>query len=177
MRLWSGKKRLAKKHLKEGSYFTKLLEWAVTVKPGDYIFTCEGNNRKVASVELIWENEGRWNRNRENKTYFLSEVCFTDTHGTIHYCPGGGCASGAKDPKKISDSLIRHYQAMQESDLEKWYTKNSDPHIQAVNQLKIMKDAISAKLPLVDNFGEILPEFDFVNHRTLDDKNLLNSLV
>jgi len=99
MRWYKGKKRLAKKLLGKQLW---LIKWALTIKPGDYIATCEGCNRKVTEVEYDWINEGLFRRGKKNKTRVICEVRFTDTNGQWHNCPGGGCAYPAETPEQVT---------------------------------------------------------------------------
>jgi len=102
--LYKGKSRLCKKLFH--SFDKDLLTWALSVKVGDYISTCEGCNRKVASIGYFWNNEGLWQRGKKNRNWFLSEVVFTDSNGRKHYCPGGGCAS----PKESNEMIINRFK-------------------------------------------------------------------
>lgn len=161
-RLWYGKKRLAKRLVREGTSYTRLLRWGLTIKPGDYIATCEGTNRKVAEVEIEWKNEGRWRRGKPNKTWFLFEIVFTDTRGGWHYCPGGGCSSPAEPPEVVNRYLTNY--ALQQltpegrQSLEEWTRPEDLPKV--LERLARTEQAIKEGRPLVDEFGEILPEFD-----------------
>ena len=101
-KLWRGKKRLCKPMLCGDS---KILNWALQVKVGDYIGTCLGHNRQVAKIEYLWQNEGLWRRFKKNRSWFLEEVIFQDTTGGSHACPGGGCAF----PPEPVEKILRYY--------------------------------------------------------------------
>lgn len=146
MKLYRGKKRLAAKFLHSDRQ--KDLEWALTIKPGDYIGTCEGCNRQVVSIRQIWRNEGQHSRGKSNKTWFLDEMVFIDTHGHLHYCPGGGCAFPAEPPQKVTD-FFRGFFA------------NPDLAISLVSKsCQAFRKAFQEGRPIVDVHGELLPEFE-----------------
>lgn len=158
-RLYRGKKRYAKRLYPGRS--EQLLLWALSVKPGDYIATCEGCNRQVVSKEIDRANEGHWNRNRPNKTSVIHEVVFTDTRGRWHYCPGGGCAYPAETPEQVTQyfrEYILHPEA--ESEIRTWYGKDTDSINKALERHHRFKDALLTGRPIVDAHGELLSEFD-----------------
>lgn len=93
-KIYNGKKRVAYKYIVKS--YIPILKWALTVNVGDYIATCEGCNRKVASIKYEFTNIG--------KQRVLNEVVFEDTNGGIHYCPGGGCAY----PKETRDQVVAY---------------------------------------------------------------------
>lgn len=165
MKLWRGKKRLAKKVLgRLNSRSNTLIQWALTVKPGDYIATCEGCNRQVAKVEPSWYNVGQWLHGRPNKTYFLHEVVFTDTRGRMHPCPGGGCAYPAETPEEVTKYFREWaFETAGEDRLRQWYgedDESADRLNHAIEQLKKFREALTSGQPIVDAHGELLPEFE-----------------
>jgi len=129
------------------------LEWAIAIKPGDWIGTCEGCNRQVTEVEPIWVNEGRFRRGKPNKTRVVFEVRFTDNHGRWHYCPGGGCAFPPESVEKIE----AYYKAWV-ADAKKEDLQWDDGTFRA--RLARMEQAFAEGRPIVDSHGEFLPEFD-----------------
>jgi hypothetical protein len=166
-KLWRGKKRLAKKMLGPRAFSidnpnrtVRLLRWAMTIKPGDYIATCEGCNRQVASIEPQWKNEGRWRRCKLNKTWFLSEVCFTDTRGRLHYCPGGGCAYPKETPEEVTQYFREWAAPGQEDSLRQWFGEEHDALQKSLEDLEKLRAALRDGRPIVDEHGELLPEFD-----------------
>lgn len=171
MKLWKGKKRLAKRMLGRRAFsvenpnnHVRLLRWAMSVKVGSYIGTCEGCNRKVADIEVDWNNEGFWSRSKANKTWFVSEVCFTDTRGRLHYCPGGGCAYPAETPEEVTayfrewafaedaEGRIRHWNGESVDGIER-----TNRQIAELHELQL---ALREGRPIVDVHGELLQAFD-----------------
>lgn len=153
MRLWYGKKRLALKFI---GWDRKILAWAMSVKPGDFIATCEGCNRRVTEVQPKWANEGYWKRGKPNRTWIVHEVQFTDSHGRWHYCPGGGCAYPKQTPAEVT-AYYRHI-ALDKPNIamEKdwgWF-----------DRFERIRQALRTGAPIVDEFGEFLPEFDHHGH-------------
>lgn len=140
-KLWRGKKRLAVPMVNESDIDTQLLRWAMTVKPGDYIYTCEGCNRKVEEIEVLWANEGLWNRRRRNNTYFLREVEFTDTHGRIHD------ATNCAYPPVSVESIVKYFR---EFPVEEWEPKG-------FILPPALKEALRSGAPITDVHGEFLP--------------------
>lgn len=137
-RLWRGKAKLARKQLfYDFSYF-------VNVKIGDYIASCEGCNRKVADVKYYWENEGYFRRLKPNRTWYLHEIEFIDTNGHSHYFPG--CVSQPETVKEINDFHLAYLEVIKHEDRNE-------------SDLLISK-ALENNQPIVDDFGEYLPEFD-----------------
>jgi hypothetical protein len=156
-RLWTGKSRLGKKIV--GRY-RKILEWAVTIEPGDWIATCEGCNRQVTDIEIYWINEGlsRTTRNyeaghRKNKTWAVEEVRFTDTRNRWHSAPGGGCAF----PKETNEQIEAYYKAwIKQAKQDKLMWDDEKFHA----RLAKMEQAFASGLSIVDENGQFLPEFD-----------------
>ena len=153
-KLYKGKKRLAMRHLYASK--RKVLQWALTIKPGDYVATCEGFNRKVERIEYCWANFGLWHAKGQNKTWFLDEVIFHDTSGRMHYCPGGGCAY----PKETNEQITTYWRdgwvvPFTKGIVSEWF-KGDEGHAE---QMKRMAAAFKAGRSIVDDFGELLPEF------------------
>ena|SRR3990167_3926368 len=149
MKWYKGKKRLAKKAL--SARHLKSIKWALSVKVGDYIGTCEGCNRKVAEINPIWDNEGKYHRRKSNRAWFIGEVEFTDTHGRFHNCPGGDCAY----PKETPEHITNYFRG--------WCAPGNIEYANVWSQslqYEKMKDAFAKNLPIVDQYGELLPEFD-----------------
>jgi len=160
MKLYAGKKRLAMRMLP--ALHRRLIEWALTIKPGQYIGTCDGCNRKVAKIDFVeWRNEGLWRRSRPNKTWFVAEVTFEDTHGYLHHCPGGGCAYPAETPEEVT-RYFREWAFAKESEefLAHWYVGQRDKIEAGLAKLRRFQDALRTGAPIVDEHGELLPEFD-----------------
>ncbi len=101
-KIFHGKKRLCKKSIRRD---WRILNWAITVKVGDYIGTCTGTNAQVAKIEYHWANEGA-RRYKPNRSWYLDEIGFHDTKGGFHFCPGGGCAFPPESPEQI----LKYYQ-------------------------------------------------------------------
>lgn len=161
-KLWYGKSRLAKSYM---GYSKNILEWAITIRPSDWIATCEGCNRQVAKIEYKWSNVGessgklrdnKWVRGRRNGTWVLHEVWFTDTRGGFHCCPGGGCALPKESIQEIEEYHKSWIKGLDDynSDYMPW----SSPKF--VAQLKRMKEVFDSGGTIVDENGEFLPEFD-----------------
>ena len=159
MKIWRGKKRLAMKAMTRQR--RKLMEWAVSIKPGDYIATCEGCNRKVAKIDFVgWANEGD-RRRRPNKTRFVFEVAFEDTHGRLHYCPGGGCAYPAETPQQVTDYFRGWaFDPGVENHISVWLSGDKAKIDDSMARLRRLRDALTNGRPIVDEHGELLPEFD-----------------
>lgn len=158
-KLYKGKKRLAKRFLRGGDQ--RILLWALSVKPGDYIATCEGVNRKVAEVEPEWINEGWWCRSKPNKTRILREVRFTDTRGRWHHCPGGGCAYPAQTPEEVTDYWRDYaFDEREEDRIRHWYGKDEERIQKALAYQARLRGALEDGQPIVDEHGEFLPEFE-----------------
>lgn len=160
MKLYKGKKRLAMSMMP--ARHRKLMEWALSIKPGDYIATCEGCNRKVAKIDFIeWRNEGWWNRCKPNKTWFVGEVSFEDTHGNLHHCPGGGCAYPAETPQEVTEYFRAWaFDKASEEFLFSWWGKDQDTINEGLETLRKFQEALRTGAPIVDEHGELLPEFD-----------------
>ena len=146
---WRGKSRLAKKYYGR----SKILDWAISINPGDWIATCEGCNRQVANIEYEWCNVGDWfKKPRDASTWVLREVIFTDTHGTTHCCPGGGCAL----PRE-SIEAIEAYQ----KEWADYILNNSERHSkETIEAASRNNDALKNGGSVVDKNGEYLPLFD-----------------
>lgn len=147
-KLWKGKKRLALKHLWKGK--RHVLEWAITISPGDWIATCEGTNRQVKEVEYSWFHVGK-------RTKVLSEVWFTDTRGGTHCCPGGGCAL----PKETIPEIETYYKGWIEAvNEDPDCISGWDPEGKFKRTLEGMQKKFEEGNTIVDEHGELLPEFD-----------------
>lgn len=167
-KLWKGSKRLAKRLLGRRAFsinnpnnHVRLLRWALTIKEGDYIATCEGCNRKVADIEVGWNNEGFWSRSKPNNTWVVSEVGFTDTRGRIHYCPGGGCAYPAETPEEVT-AYFRGwaFDGDPEGRIRHWNGNDHERTNKQIAELRVLQEALRSGRPIVDEHGELLPEFD-----------------
>ncbi len=159
MKLWVGKKRLAMRRMP--AQHRRLMQWALSVKPGDYVGTCEGCNRKVAKIDFVdWVNEGTW-RGRPNKTWFVSEVSFEDTHGRLHHCPGGGCAYPPETPEAVT-SYFRGWAFDKGSEefLSHWFAGQPEKIEAGLARLREFQEALRSGAPIVDEHGELLPQFD-----------------
>lgn len=104
-KLYRGKKRLCRFWLQP--HTKKIFNWALSVKPGDYIFShiC---NEKVTCIKFIMSNEGHFRRCKSNKTWFLFEVVFVLESGGYVYCDTSsevGPAVPVEQLKKEYDSL------------------------------------------------------------------------
>lgn len=110
-KFYKGKKRLALPFVKR---FKKYFEWAVSVKPGDYINTFETSNRKVVRIEYTWANEGEFRRCKINKTWYLDEVHFICTNGKTYVGDGYNGPEPAWSPEDI-----RKYHAGFSEELKK----------------------------------------------------------
>lgn len=161
-KLFIGKTRICRPLIRADE---ELLLWACSIKPGDYIATCEGTNRKVAEVVPHWQNVGRWlnckvidNKvvnGRTNKHWYMDEVRFTDTHGRWHYCPAGGCALPKETPEEIAAFQFNFAKAVLAGKIE--YYKEDEVSQQ---HYQMIFDYVSQGKAIVDEFGELLPELD-----------------
>lgn len=155
----------------------KLLKWAMSIKVGDYIATCEGCNRKVTEIEpeyveletyLDEESDlGRLvfgERVEPTGTLVLDEVRFTDTNGRWHHCPGGGCAYPAETPEQVTKYFTDWaVDPGREKQIRHWWgekPENAERLQQELDSWQQMLRAITAGAPIVDEHGELLPEFD-----------------
>lgn len=132
----------------------------MTIKPGDYIGTCEGTNRKVATIEIDWRDDGDWRRSKPNGTRWIHEVIFTDTNGGMHWAPGGGCAFPAEPPQKVTERIVNRARWTLNGGLDKWYGNDKENLEKSHKISSMILSAWEAGLPVVDAHGEILPEFD-----------------
>lgn len=137
--LFRGKKWLALRHYTAEGRAD--LEWALTRKPGDYFFSCDGCNRQLAEAHVNWINEGIWYRGRKNKTWLVDNVRFTDTKGRWHYT--GSCAF----PALTEEGVRRHH-------LDRICLYDKD-----IPRIKKLIQALQHGSPF-DSHGEWLPEFD-----------------
>jgi hypothetical protein len=160
MKLYKGKKRLAMRMM--SARHRDLMQWALSIRPGDYIATCEGCNRKVAKIDFIeWRNEGWWSLRRPNKTWFIGEIDFLDTHGRLHACPGGGCAYPAETPEQVTNYFRESIlDPGAEEQIRFWFGKDQAAIDKALAHNQKFKDAFKSGKSIVDNHGELLPEFD-----------------
>lgn len=150
-RLYVGKKRLCHPYI----FNEHLLRWACSIKPGDYIATCEGTNRKVAEVLPEWCNHGLWKSDKPNSHWFLSEVRFTDTNGTWHHCPGGGCALPKETPEQVTAFQVGFAKWILSGEAE-WY-KDDD---KAKKHAELLLSYVEQGKAIVDIYGELIPELD-----------------
>jgi len=141
--LYKGKKRYVYSRIRRNcrDWHGKVLLWGLTVKPGDYIGSCEGFNRKVESINYVWEDIGHWNNDKKNGHWFLYEIEFTSTSGRMHCCPGGGCAFPPETNEQIKEYWLR----------SNW----SDPEPSWVK----IQNSIREGMSFIDEFGEILASF------------------
>lgn len=152
MKIYKGKKRLAKKLLY--SRKKRLLEWAVTLQPGDWVASCEGCNRQVKDVTVTWVNEGEFNRGKPNKTWVVWEVEVLDTAGGFHTAPGGGCVMPPESVKEIEDYHHNFARAVKENpDYLSGFPELRESALK-------FKKALDEGRPIVDENGQYLPEFD-----------------
>ena len=153
-KLWRGKKRIALKWL--ASWEKPQLEWAINIKPGDWIGTCNGCNRQVVDIQYRWYSSRCYNPCGTNiKTQIISEVRFEDTNGRWHYCPGGGCAF----PVESIDEIESYYKgwiklAKKDTSALCWDDGKFE------SELKRMEKIFNAGDSILDNNGQFLPEFD-----------------
>lgn len=158
----------------------KLLKWALSVKVGDYIGTCEGCNRKVTEIApefveleefidveesgdgeshlVIGSSDGEF---KPTDTEILREVQFTDTNGRWHHCPGGGCAYPAETPEQVT-AFFREwaFDPKREERIRHWWGDKDQELQQALDDWQQMLAAFKAGEPIVDEHGELLPKFD-----------------
>jgi len=97
-KMWKGKKRIALKGTSK--WMRTVYKWLLNAKPGDYVATCEGCNRKIAKIEYEVIQYG--------KHRVLNGGGITDTHGRWHSCPGSGCAL----PPETREQLAAYQDAM-----------------------------------------------------------------
>lgn len=165
-RLFRGDKATALKYFGNRARDAELLLWALDVKPGEYIATCEGCNRRVAEskprytyvhvyVEGVPETD---------ETQVLHEVRFTDTKGKWHHCPGGGCAHPKQTPEEVTEYQSEWaFDPEYPENLKEWYGTSAEagPRIERAKAKWIqMRETLERGEPIVDNFGELLPQFD-----------------
>ena len=143
-KIWTGRKRKAFKHIWKRR--VPILNWAISINPGDWIATCEGTNRQVKNIEYHWITLGQ-------RTSVLFEVVFTDAHDTIHYCPGGGCAL----PRESIEAIEAYYKNWIKAAEDNSFAWDDGSF---KNQLELMKERFEAGKSIVDENGELLPEFD-----------------
>lgn len=137
--------------MSERSEHKRLIKWALSVKPGYYINTCDGCNRKVASIDFIDYDDNNQVR----------EVSFMDTHGRLHHCPGGGCAG----PPWTYDAVLNFYKEHYLSDwiiasTKTWFGEDKKALSKALKRIRKIRKALNSDTPIIDEFGEILPEYE-----------------
>lgn len=145
MKLYRGKWKYARRHY-YGSMSMARLQWALSLKPGDYISTCEGCNRYVTSIKVTWCNDGRWRYGKSNKHSFIEDVEFTDSKGRVHYLSGHGCVM----PQESEQELMQGYH----EGLQYW-----EGH-ELTERQQMFKEALESGKTILDCQGELLPEFD-----------------
>lgn len=156
MKLFKGKKRLALKRI--NTRHREILTWALSVKPGDYVASCEGTNRKVAKVKPIWRNEGEFMRGNPNRTYFLDEVIIEDTHGRWHTIPG--CATYPETPEEVTAYQREWAIEWGTESVNSWFKDNPERLEKALGEIAKFQKAFYENRAIVDEHGELLPEFD-----------------
>lgn len=139
----------------------ELINWALTIKPGDYIATCEGCNRKVEEVNVWWESKTDFPHIQEyphldEKGYFIYEVEFIDTNGRIHVCPGGGCAL----PKETPEEVTEYFRSIVSHDSPNSFSEEQEKEWGWCEKFEKIRKALAEGQPIVDEYGELLPEFD-----------------
>jgi len=148
----------------DGRRTRRLFKWALEVKEGDYIGTCEGCNRKVTEIEadFIDVNEFREKPHTGPETFILYEVQFTDTNGRWHHCPGGGCAYPAKTPEQVT-AYFREwaFYEKREERIRHWHGKDERAAEKVIADWQKLLKALKSDQPIVDEHGELLPEFDY----------------
>lgn len=155
--LWKGRKREAKRLL-GGVKRQEQLRWAMSIEPGDYIGTCDGCNRQVTDVEIGVSNAGTWLRGRAGRTEVVTEVRFTDSLGNWHFCPGGGCAYPPKTPEAVTE-YFRGWAYNSEDMLRDWFGSDEKRLQHSLDRMRSMREALVSGQPIVDEHGELLPEF------------------
>ena len=145
MRVWRCRKRLAKKLCHPASW--RLQEWMRSVAVGDYIATCDGCNRKVAGIEYLVR---RWRGHKViSHLKIMDEILFTDSRGHWHHFPGGGCAYPVED----RETVISYFRELtHDAELMNSFDTNG--------RLTSIKDALDSGVSIVDDYGELLPEFE-----------------
>lgn len=173
-RLFKGSEQTAAPHFLK-KWPRELLLWALDIKIGDYFASCEGCNRKITAKELVYVeahqytpqpelgdyDDGRgWNF-EDKETQILHEVIFTDNRGRWHHCPGGGCALPQETPEEVT-AYHREwaFDDKYPESAKKWHGKNAESYEKAIAGWERMQEAFRAKRPIVDEFGELLPEFE-----------------
>jgi len=150
-RLWRGKKRLALSFLGKR---ISIIDWALGLKGGDYVATCEGCNRRVKEINTLWINEGRFKRCKPNKTLIVYEVEVIDSNDNSHYCPGGGCVF----PKQSVEEINAYY--LECGRMLELHPNWLDGWVEMRANLLKKIEAVQTGQPIVDEFGEFLPKFD-----------------
>lgn len=150
-RLWRGKARLGR-----DAYLVRNLAWTLQLKVGDYVATCEGHNRKVAELRFHWRNEGVSRRRRPNRTWYLSEVEVIDSRGRYHTCPG--CVWLKETPERVTAYFKGWIEELARSEAEGVEFQLGED---GAARLRAMATALDAGQPIVDEFGELLPAFDY----------------
>lgn len=90
MKVWKGRKRLAKKL--NSCYFNdygyrETLEYLMRCAPGDLIHACTGYNHRIQSISF------RFLSSRGGSTRIINEVEIVDDTGRFHYFPGKDCVT------------------------------------------------------------------------------------
>lgn len=154
-RLWKGKGRICKPFLHDYN----LLQWGLALKPGDYFASCCGCNRQVKEITKIhWTNTGLFHNHRKySKNWIISEVSMTDTYGGYHSFPGGGCVLQKETPEQVREYNISFIKER----LKEFENPNVVPW--SKNEFSILQKQfkrIENGHPIVDDFGEFLPDWN-----------------
>jgi hypothetical protein len=141
MKIYRGKWKYARRHYWEGKL--KLVTWALTLKPGDYFASCVGCNRQIKSIKVQWQNDGYYMYERYNKHWFINNIVLEDTKGRVHYVDSGGCAL----PAESNETIYRYFESLLREDIR----SPGATHLE---------NAVLLGLNVLDEHGELLPEFE-----------------
>ena len=162
-RLFKGDAKIAAQHFVD-KWPRDLLLWALDVRVGEYMATCEGCNRKIASKELIYvdaDQYGDEDWEQDDDTQILHEVTFIDSRERYHTCPGGGCAYPKETPEQVTPYFKDWaFNEEVETGIRRWYGKETEKLEKVIADRDRMQAAFNAGRSIVDEHGELLEEFD-----------------
>jgi len=140
MKLYHGKWKYVRRYYKGNQI--ALINWALSLKPGDYFSSCAGHNRQVKSTRPHWSNDGRFRYGRTNKHWFIWSVEIIDTLNGFHKCDGSGCAM----PAESNETIMNNYR--------EWIEL---PHFS--ERMDRIAKAIKSGKSILNEHGELLTEF------------------
>lgn len=120
----------------------KNLRWAVTLKPGDIVASCEGFNCIVASatvIKIYKTGSVGYAYCSTGNGWIINEVEVIDTNGLIHYFP-----SCLYRPETVAEIMC-------------WWNDMQSITSEKDKFGKLIRSRLNNDLPIVDERGVLLP--------------------